>query len=263
MKKICFFLVMTLMAIQYSFSQNSVNQYKYVIVPNTYEFLKEPDQYQLNSLSIFLFEKYGFTVLKENEPYPTDLYNNVCLALKSDVVNGSGLFTTKLKVVLKNCQNEIVFEGAEGKSKEKQYKVAYTEAIRKAFESVEELNYSYEPSSSLPQAKAIASQPKEVVVAVPATAEVTSVEVAKVPETQSDLTKDVASAEILYAQKISGGYQLVDSTPKVVMVLLETPKSDMFLVKGKDAMVYKENDQWILSDKSSGESKATPLNIKF
>ena len=46
------FLSMTLIA------QTSINDYKYVVVPKSYEFSQEQDQYQLNSLSKFLFEKH-------------------------------------------------------------------------------------------------------------------------------------------------------------------------------------------------------------
>ena len=41
------FLSMTLIA------QTSINDYKYVVVPKSYEFSQEQDQYQLNSLSKF------------------------------------------------------------------------------------------------------------------------------------------------------------------------------------------------------------------
>lgn len=265
MKKVLYALFVGLLFVQSGFSQESINNYKYVIVPNKYDFVKEADQYQLNSLSKFLFEKYGFKVVMQDDTYPDELYNNMCLGLKSDVVNESGLFTTKLKVVLKNCQNRVVFEGAEGTSKDKQYKVAYNQALREAFISVEALNYSYEPSSSMAQAKAVApvAVSNEVKAPVKQVAEVATVETVTAPQPKTVVEQNEVAYEMLYAQKIAGGYQLVDSTPKVVMVLLETPKADMFLVKGRDAIVYKSNDEWILSDKSSGESKTTTLVIKF
>ena len=46
-----------------SWAQMSLNDYKYVSVPEKFDFLKSNDQYQLNSLTFFLLKKKGFTVL--------------------------------------------------------------------------------------------------------------------------------------------------------------------------------------------------------
>lgn len=127
-----------------------LNTYKYVIVPIKYDFLSEKDQYQLNSLTEFLFEKHGFNVIMEDEKSPDDLANEPCVALRAEVVSlAEGMFTfvTKLKVRLKNCNNQVVFESKQGKSRLKQYKFAYQEALRDAFSSVKALNYSYSGKS--------------------------------------------------------------------------------------------------------------------
>ena len=49
------------------FAKKGLNSYKYVLVPNQYEFQKSEDQYQINSLTKFLFDKEGFTVLSSSE----------------------------------------------------------------------------------------------------------------------------------------------------------------------------------------------------
>ena len=56
MRKIIILLVLTI-SINSVFAQKSVNNYKYIVVPHQFEFLRSPDQYQLNSLAKFLFEK--------------------------------------------------------------------------------------------------------------------------------------------------------------------------------------------------------------
>ena len=43
-------------------AQSNLNQYKYVIVPKKYEFLKEANQYQMNALTKFLFENRVFNL---------------------------------------------------------------------------------------------------------------------------------------------------------------------------------------------------------
>ena len=55
------------------FAQKNINNYKYIIVPTTYSFLGEEDKYQLNSLTKFLFNKYGFKAFFQDEEFPNDL----------------------------------------------------------------------------------------------------------------------------------------------------------------------------------------------
>lgn len=130
------------------FAQKNINSYKYILVPKQFEFQKSADQYQLNSLTKFLFEKYGFNVLFTDENFPADLAANSCLGLKAKVNNDSGMFNTKMNVVLTDCYNQVVFSTKDGKSKEKDYKTAYHEALRMAFSDIENLKYVYDGSAA-------------------------------------------------------------------------------------------------------------------
>ncbi|HKJ06215.1 MAG TPA: hypothetical protein VJ970_01980, partial [Flavobacteriaceae bacterium] len=53
------------------------------------------------------------------------------------------LLTTKVKIELIDCNNKIVFSTNEAKTKEKEFKKAYHQAIRKAFMEIDALNYNY------------------------------------------------------------------------------------------------------------------------
>ena len=130
------------------FAQKNINSYKYILVPKQYEFQKSADQYQLNSLTKFLFERAGFTVLFTDESFPVDLSNNRCLALIASVNSASSLLSTKLVIDLSDCYNQVVFSTKEGRSKEKEYKTAYHEALREAFVDLENLKYAYDSTSS-------------------------------------------------------------------------------------------------------------------
>ena len=143
MKKLLVFTFAFMGFLSSTFGQD-LNSYKYVLVPSGYEFLKEPNQFQLNELTKFLFEKQGFEAYLENEELPEELDQNRCKALFANVKNNSRLFSTKLVVVLKDCKNNEVFISEEGSSREKDYKTAYHEALRNAFESFAALNYKYE-----------------------------------------------------------------------------------------------------------------------
>lgn len=140
------FLIFTLLVGFTSLGQN-LNTYKYISVPEKFDFLKESNQYQMNQLTKFLFEKYGFNVFMENEIKPSDLSMSPCNVLKASILEDGGLFQTKLKVVLSNCANQEVFVSKEGISREKEYKKAFQEALRDAFLSFEEVNYSYDQNS--------------------------------------------------------------------------------------------------------------------
>jgi hypothetical protein len=124
-----------------TFSQQSASNFTYVIVPEEFSFLYGTDQYQLNSLTKFLFNKYGF-----NAYFPSELPNvKRCDGLQAEVLANSNFIYTKLTVVLKDCYGNEIFRGKEGKSKFKEYRKAYHQAIREAFESVEALRVVQKP----------------------------------------------------------------------------------------------------------------------
>jgi len=265
------------------FSQTNLNEYKYVIVPAKFDFLKEADKYQLNSLTKFLFEKEGFTTLFENSDLPEDLKRNRCLALFSNVLSDSGMLKTKLSFELKDCNNKVVFKSQLGASREKEYKKSYHEALRNAFKSLKEVNYSYTPKV---EQKVVEVKPKETkVIVAPVKIEssnkiepvketpkvekpiiketpknLENIEEVKKPIAVKPVINETPNTNILYAQEIANGFQLVDSSPKIVIILLSTPRQDVYIVKGKDAIVYKEEGFWYMAKGATNHEK---LNIKF
>ena len=135
------------------FAQSDINNYKYVSVPDRFEFLKLSDQYQLNSLTKFLLKKNGFNLLEGSANYPKDLSENRCLLLNVDVLKLKGFLKTKLEVQFRNCRSEIIYKSEIGTSKQKDFQKAYHEALRSAFESVAALEYRYEARQSSVVAK--------------------------------------------------------------------------------------------------------------
>ncbi len=124
-------------------AQDNINNYKYIVIPEQYSFTDGKDKYQLNSLTHFLFNKYGFKAVMGKINYPLDLIQNPCKGLTVDLIKNSTLFRTKLVIALKDCRDRIVYTSAEGQSKSKEYKKAYHEALREAFEDVRTINYNY------------------------------------------------------------------------------------------------------------------------
>lgn len=276
------------------YAQTNINNYKYVIVPDKYDFLKEKDQYQLNSLTHFLFNKYGFHAVLEGSDYPQDLMSNRCLALVSDVVKGAGMFKTKLNIVLKDCNSTVVFTSKEGESREKDFKTSYNLALRDAFKSIETLYYKYKPSENItslstinqPQANTEVTQEiqqlkKEIQnLKKQKEAEVAVVEkpkkigapkvVKQIQQPKVDVKKDIKEtpvvqgvSNVLYAQAIDNGFQLVDSAPKVLYRIKNTNLKDVFIVEGESAIIYKNGTDWVIEYYSGVTLKQEALNIKF
>jgi len=119
-----------------------LSAYKYVIVPQQFSFQKEPNQYNVNRLTKFLFKKYGFDAYLVGETLPPDANANGCNTLNMEADAG-GFLGTNLTYTLANCRGELVYTSPEGKSKIKQYEGAYNEVIREAMLGLEDLGYTY------------------------------------------------------------------------------------------------------------------------
>ena len=143
-KKFLKLSILFVFTVSIMFAQKSkINQYKYIIVPNQYEFQKSVDAYQINSLVKFLFNREGFNAISSTDKFPQDLAFNRCLALTAIVNNNSGFLNTKMNIDLVDCFNNVVYSTQEGVTKEKDYKKAYHETIREAFVDFETFDYSY------------------------------------------------------------------------------------------------------------------------
>lgn len=119
-----------------SFAQTSdLNQYSYVIVPNQFDFQNASDQYQLNSMTKFYFDKNGFNAFLTSDSPNADR----CDGLYADVEKLKTVFGTKLQVVLRDCNKEEIYRGPEGKSKFKEYEKSFQDALRKAFYGMDRL----------------------------------------------------------------------------------------------------------------------------
>lgn len=250
MKKYLFLLVL---ALPFSgFAQHTINNYKYVLVPEKFSFLKQNDQYTLNTLTKLLLEEKGFTVYFDNTELPAEVANNRCTALNADVLEKNGMFTTNLTITLKDCQGNVVFKSKEGKSREKEYKTSYNLALRDAFTSLKETPYTYTGMAQAPAQQA-----------VPPVAPVATPPVKKAVETPVAATNQAAGT--LYAQPTVTGYQLIDTTPKIVLTLYLSSVNDYFIAENgtSNGIVLKKNGDWFFEYYKNGNLVSEKLLIKF
>ncbi|WP_052158374.1 hypothetical protein [Lacinutrix jangbogonensis] len=275
-------ILFTLVALTSVSAQQSLNDYKYIIIPKKFDFLKEADQYKINSLTKFLFEKYNFEAILEDETFPSDYGKNNCLGLKADVLKDSNMFKTKLSVQLRNCKNELIFTSAQGESREKNYKVAYNQALRSAFKSIEKTNYSYNPENAITANDAvevIQEEQKEIEklkdeIKVLKNEKVVVVENApkvlliKTKEKQEEDTQEILefnnSRLIAEAIPKSGlTYNLLNSNGDKIYTILFSGKTDLYIVKDRDAIIYKLNGKWVIAEAKGNDLKLMALDIKF
>jgi hypothetical protein len=259
-----------------------LNNYKYIIVPKKFEAYKTVNKYQTSTLVKYYFEQNGFNAVYD-DALPSDLANERCLGLVADIEDSSSLFATKLNITLKDCNNVEVFRSMEGKSRIKEFNESYKDAIQKAFVSFSGMNYSYVPKTKVKvqdeapvtisfkdDVKTVEEEPAKYVVEQKSTMDE---QVYKAIEPKpSNITRAVVEktelpdpSSVLYAQAIGNGYQLVDSSPKVVLKLEETSMDNVFMTSynGNNALVFKKNDKWILEYSDNGEKIQKELNIKF
>lgn len=245
------FLVFGLLLMSLSvLGQRSINTYKNVIVADKFDFLKKVDGYQTSSLTKFLLNKYNFEAYLNTDILPKDFQTNRCENLFVKVQGAPGMFTTKVVVEFKDCNGVLVYKSKEGKSKKKEYKTAYHEAIRRAFSDITIKNHKYIPLKSNVET---VDKEEPVITVKPTIVQ---------PKTQEKKTK-VVETNVLYAQVNATGFQLVDTSPKIVFTLLNTASKDLFILKDKNGVLYKVQDNWIAEYYVGDKKIQQQYSIKF
>lgn len=234
-----------------SYAQVTINNFKYVIVPEKFSFLKENDEYRLNTLTTALLQDKGFTVYYDNNEIPDDIAGNKCVALTAELVQKNTMFTTNLTLLLKDCKGNIIFKSKEGKSREKEYKVSYKLALRDAFSSLQEVQYAYTGAAETNQVQTVPAQATIAPVSQPAVKAV--------------VAESKQAAGTLYAQPTAYGFQLVDTEPKIILTLYKTSAENYFIAvnASSNGIVFKKDGNWIFEYYQHDKLTAEKLVIKF
>lgn len=222
-------------------AQKVLNNYKYVIVPIRYDFLQGDNRFRLNTITKFNLAKIGFLPFYENENLPNEAGGDRCNKLFVDVEKENSLLATKLVIVFRDCNNKEVYRTEPGKSTVKEYETAYPEALEKAFAQLYNYGYNYSgPAIVSNTTAAVSTAPKS----------------SAAPED---------AAEMLFAQPIPNGYQLIDKTPKVVLKIFKTSQPDYFTAQSEtiNGAVIKKNGEWILEYYKDEKLVSEKLLIKF
>lgn len=232
------FLVVFSLFSLFSFAQK-INEYEFVMIPTKYDFQRVENEYRLNTLLKYRLEEYGFQAF-----YTTDqmsgTFQDRCLYLNAIIVSESTMFLTKLYIVFKDCNNAVVFQSNVGTSKVKDRKEAYKEALDEALKSVKDVNYKFTGIK-----KAVSDNKVEAPVLVE-----------KI---------DVVNENSLFAQPITNGFQLIDTTPKVILKIFRTSQLDYYTATSdtKNGLVFKKNNEWFFDYYLNDKLISEKLIIKF
>jgi hypothetical protein len=234
------------------YSQNTISNYKYILVPERFDFSRDDNQYGLNVTTKLLLEQKGFVAFINNEALPPALAANKCNALKAEVVQKKSFFVTNLTLLLKDCQGNIIFKSKEGKSREKEFQPAYDEALRDAFSSLKDVPYKYDSTVSAQGQLVTTTTVAPPSATAPAPASATSPAATEITGT-------------LYAQATLNGYQLIDTTPKKVLTLLKTSIQDYFIAEAgaSNGIVFKKEGEWLFEYYHDNKLISRKLDIKF
>lgn len=251
--------IIALLVITFNVTAQDLNNYKYALVPSKFTFLREADLYRMNTLTKMFMEKYGFETYLESDILPADFASDNCNKVYVDLIENNTLMSTKIKVVIRDCKNNILCTSEEGKSREKDYKVAYNQALRMAFDNFEILKtHKYQPtqkSLGVTAEPVKAQQIKEEKVAV--VVEKVEQEVAAI------LTKAESSA--LYAQPITNGFQLINTEPKVIYKIYKTSTKDFYIAtKGTtQGVFFSRNNEWFFEYYQNDKLVSEKVEVKF
>jgi len=261
MKKKSFLFLAIITLGFYGIAQKNINNYKYVVVPLQYDFLKGKNVYRLNTFTKYLFKQNGFDVYFTEEELPQDLFEDRCLAMYADVKEVRGGFRKKkIEIILEDCYGNLIMKSDVGDSTKNNHQDAHHEALREAFTTIKMMDYMYNPEEAN---DLINEQSGETVSLV--SEEKTQSNQNKVVEERNINESNLAiqKGEVLNVIKTAKGFQVLDSASNSVMMLLFTDAKDVYIVKDKNAIVFKKAEEWIYFENNGTDTTSKVLKIKF
>jgi len=213
-----------------------VSDYKYVVVPSSFESFKK-NNYGLSAFLTKNMKAKQYVVLSENRgQWPEEANVNPCSVLNADVINDSNFLRNKIILEFKDCNNKVV-SSQKGITSIKEYEEGFKDALSDTF-------------ARIPVANPIQITEYKKENQATETAQQTS----QVSEQKSQASKaEKYSNGKLSLQKIqidAAKFILVDGNSSVPFATFkETTKKDVFRVKlgsGESTTGYFENGNLVI-----------------
>lgn len=189
-----------------------------ILISHKYDFQKEADSYNINNMFKGVLMS-SFEVYFEEEELPIEIAQNRCHAVKAELIDRSNFLVTRLKFVIKDCQNKILFESNEVKSTDKSTQMGYIETIKMLGPEVKRYIATKGLDKKTAESINIQSMPNEKVV--------------------TEVTKN----KLL---EIQNGFAVLDAAQKVILQIYKTSVQDFFIADkfGKKGVFYKKENKW-------------------
>lgn len=246
MKKI---ITIVLIVYCYFASAQNINDYKYALVPSKFSIFNKDDYYRLNVTTKLYMQKYGFETYLDTDEQPAEFKNDNCNKVYVDLIENKSMFVTKIQVVFKDCYGKIIATSNEGKSKEKEYQIAYNQALRDALDSFTVLvNHKYNGK------ELTKSKPFE-----------TKIEIEE--SNATIITNNIANGITeLFAKPFQNGFQLLTNTtaiPNLVLTISKTSNADCFIAEQNEnkGVLLKKLDGWYFEYYKEGKLVAEKYTI--
>lgn len=118
-----------------------LNRYDFILVPMTYSFTGQVNQFQLNSLTRKLFKDEGFNTFMTEETLPIEYQQDECKGLRVDVEKDYMIIKTSMAIKLIDCFGKVIYQTPRVEVREKDLRKGYQEGIRLAFRYIEEISF--------------------------------------------------------------------------------------------------------------------------
>ncbi|UYW01538.1 hypothetical protein K5I29_00970 [Flavobacterium agricola] len=210
---------------------------KTLVVENTLADLKTYNKYNLNEYTKSFLEKEGFVVFDEKD-VPSELANNRCNAYYVNYEDDSTLFTTALKMTIKDCTGKLIYESEFGKTREKDYRVAYREVFRNVAKNFQQ------------NKNRIVFTDTELIVSKPAPVKQTVVE-----NVQPTANKTTNNALVFDFKNGALQGELKDANQKVLYKITKTSVDNLYMASNPyvDGIIYSKNNKWYFEFTKNGE----------
>ncbi|MFP3835414.1 hypothetical protein [Chryseobacterium sp. SIMBA_028] len=113
----------------------SVSDYKYISVPGKFQTFKN-NSYGLEAYLSKALKNKSYVVLPASvDQWPSEAKDNSCNVVTADVLNDKSLFTNKVILQFKDCNNKVILE-SKGRSDIKEFEEGFPDALKQALVKV-------------------------------------------------------------------------------------------------------------------------------
>ncbi len=249
-KTLAMFLFMGLSVLP---AQAQLDNYKYFVVPKRFDAFMDINQHQSSTLVKFLLTKYEFEPLYD-DAIPEELFLNKCLGLTTQLEDNSTYLQTVVAIVFYDCRGQEVFRTQEGRSKNKVFKEAYSEAIQEAMQTMALISHNYRGSEQTVEEPVVAEAPDPIEATPETETEVSLAEPAVIADVAEEapepLAKEESVPEITYWEETarSNGYILTNPDKEVTWVIMKTSSPEVFMAISTttQGVAFKVENGWRL-----------------